>query len=206
MSFCVVFMSNRFHKRVKPFDLYLKPTYLIVCIVFMSIGLHKRVNSLWSKPAIFCRVCILTSLVKLFLFSRSNNFEPAEPYSWIRHCFNAYQPVLFLDLWKVFKISCVIKILSWMDLSWVKAFCKGLISLWRIGLRLLTKIFEIALYMVSMRIIGRKLLGFLRASILGIRVMRVWFNEGGSFPWWKKALNHNIDFLSKYRPLIKFPP
>lgn len=77
--------------------------------------------------------------------------------------------------------------MSCISLSGVKAPWSGWMSLPNTTFNLFTKTFEIILWIVEQRLIGRKWFDAYGFSILGIKAIKVWFTSFKSFPEWKKA-------------------
>lgn len=78
--------------------------------------------------------------------------------------------------------------ISWISLPLVNALCKGLIIDWRTGRSVLTIIFEMILYIVVQRLIGRKWVDLSGLKFFGISVIRVWFRLLNKWPCLKKVL------------------
>ena len=63
--------------------------------------------------------------------------------------------------------------LSWITIPGTKADCHGEMTLWRKGLSLAARIFEMILYIVLQRLTARNWLTLAASSDFGIRVMKV---------------------------------
>lgn len=125
--------------------------------------------------------------------SSSNDFRmkshSSMSYAFSISSFNANHPLWFFNLWKEFRISFIINILYIMDFSSPRE-C----TLQRINNRLenwcsvLTIIFEMILYIVVQRLIGRKWVDLSGLKFFGISVIRVWFRLLNKWPCLKKVL------------------
>jgi hypothetical protein len=79
-----------------------------------------------------------------------------------------------------------------MTLPGTKADCHREMILWRKGLSREARIFEMILYIVLQRLIGRNWLTYAALSDFGMRVMKVWLISVRIWPIVKKLVTASI--------------